>query len=267
MSTLSFSPASAASTLSSAPTHSLLALIDALSDSPDSSSAAAAIPELDPSADDGASRPSTGTRLRKTRLHRLGSARRRVEPVTNAALQSLLGAARGQPGYWYAIQLAGMAGLTAREIACLAAGDVEFHQGSWWLNIHALATGKPFRVDQGRKVPVAAQLVNDGFLDWVAHAQAHLVDGFLFPQWATAARPGDALHTWVRHQARRLFLTISLPGLRRSFAGALSQAGCSDRVLHRVLGLSHVSVLQTFGPTPSDDALAAKAVDQAVFPG
>jgi integrase len=160
-----------------------------------------------------------------------------------------------------------MAGLTAREIACLASGDVEFYQGRWWLNIHAVAGGKPFQVDQARKVPVAAQLVDDGFLDWVAHAKVHHADGFLFPQWATAARPGDALHTWVRHQARRMFLTLSLPSLRRSFADALSQAGCNDRVLHRVLGLRHISVLQTFGPTPSDDALAARAVDEAVFPG
>lgn len=180
------------------------------------------------------------------------------------AMVRLQGATRGKPCHHYGIALAALAGLLPSEIAELRACDVILANGRWWIELHPQRPSTPVPFARQRRLVVVQDLVDEGFLHWVEYARSAHPYGLLFPGWADANRPGDALRTWVYARTAKLRSPIGLIDLRHGFKEALMRGGCSGAVLARIMGrslhgASHAAAVS--------DADVACAMDATIFVG
>jgi len=132
--------------------------------------------------------------------------------------------------------------LTGKQIAQLDTRQLSFRDGRPWISFPELGE-LPNPAQPVRSIPLHPVLVAMRFAGF-AHARffADGREGPLFPELAGAARPGDAIESWLRRSTRWLAQggrhAPTLRDLRATCAQAALDGGASVVAVESLMGLS-----------------------------
>jgi integrase len=147
-----------------------------------------------------------------------------------------------KPWQLWAPRLALTMALTGKQIAQLDTRQLSFRDGRPWISFPELGE-LPNPAQPVRSIPLHPVLVAMRFAGF-AHARffADGREGPLFPELAGAARPGDAIESWLRRSTRWLAEggrhAPTLRDLRATCAQAALDGGASVIAVESLMGLS-----------------------------